>query len=215
MISVLSGKIDRVDRKETLRYLGYYSKNADFSGIESVARECEREILEAQNLKACFDVYAIVRGQPQNGGGTDENYRLGLGFAEVTSRSLSAHLKDCGSFVLFAATAGVGIDRLIARYNRLSPARAVLCQAMGAAVVEQWCDMLCRQFREQFGAKKSRFSCGYGDLPLALQRDIFSALSVTKHIGVTLSDHCFMTPTKSVTAIVGIPFADGGPTKER
>jgi cobalamin-dependent methionine synthase I len=75
---------------------------------------------------------------------------------------------------------------------------------MGAALIEQWCDIIHKDFKEQYGANKNRFSCGYGDLPLELQRDIFAALNVTKNIGVTLSDNCFMTPTKSVTAIIGI-----------
>jgi cobalamin-dependent methionine synthase I len=105
---------------------------------------------------------------------------------------------------LFAATAGSGIDRLILKYNKLSPARAVVIQAMGAALVEQWCDEICDTFTQKLGANKNRFSCGYGDLPLTLQREIFPALNVTKNLGITLSDNCFMTPSKSVTAIVGI-----------
>lgn len=204
MIRVESGKIDKIDRKETLRYLGYFSQTVNFDGFEDVADECESEILKAQNLKACFDIYGIVRGQPRKIGEETAQEELDLGFAKVYSRSLSLHLQGCDSLVLFAATAGIGIDRIIAKYNRISPARAVICQAMGAAAVEQWCDMLCKKFRGQFGAKKSRFSCGYGDLPLTLQRDIFAALNVTKNLGITLSDNCFMTPTKSVTAIVGI-----------
>lgn len=77
-------------------------------------------------------------------------------------------------------------------------------QALGAALVEGWCDKIQEMCVREYGANKNRFSCGYGDLPLTLQRDIFAALSVTKHIGITLSDNCFMTPTKSVTAIIGI-----------
>jgi cobalamin-dependent methionine synthase I len=129
---------------------------------------------------------------------------LDLGFAKVNSLALERNLQGCKKIVLFAATAGIGIDRLIVKYNKLSPAKAVVYQAMGAALVEQWCDILHAKFQQELGANKSRFSCGYGDLPLTLQRDIFTALNVTKNLGITLSDNCFMTPTKSVTAIVGI-----------
>jgi cobalamin-dependent methionine synthase I len=75
---------------------------------------------------------------------------------------------------------------------------------MGAALIEQWCDIIHKDFQDKLGANTFRFSCGYGDLPLTLQRDIFAALNVNKNIGVSLSDNCFMTPSKSVTAIIGI-----------
>jgi cobalamin-dependent methionine synthase I len=122
----------------------------------------------------------------------------------VDSNALKKNLEGCKKIVLFAATAGAGIDRLILKYNKLSPSRAVVIQAMGAALIEQWCDIIHEGFRKEYGANVSRFSCGYGDLPLTLQRDIFTALNVNKNIGVALSDNCFMTPSKSVTAIIGI-----------
>ena len=106
--------------------------------------------------------------------------------------------------MLFPATVGAGVDRLIAIYNRLSPARAAVLQAMGAAAVEQWCDELNARITEEYGPSRPRFSCGYGDLPLSLQRSIFPALNVTKNIGVTLTEGDLMMPSKSVTAIVGI-----------
>ena len=44
MIKVLSGKIEELDMKETLRYLGYAGvKSAD--GIEGVLEECRGMIL--------------------------------------------------------------------------------------------------------------------------------------------------------------------------
>jgi hypothetical protein len=193
MSTVINGKVDYIDRKETLRYLGYSSKITSLDGLEDVLDECEKQVLEAQKLTACYDIYSIVRGEC-----------LDLGFAKVESKALSKNLEGCDRIILFAATAGAGIDRLIAKYNRLSPARAIIVQAMGAAIIEQWCDIICKNFQMEYGANKSRFSCGYGDLPLTLQRDIFAALNVTKNLGITLSDNCFMTPTKSVTAIVGV-----------
>jgi hypothetical protein len=201
MATILTGKIDGVDRKETLRYLGYYNhpsperteEGALLNEMKGLFDECESNILSAQNLTACYDIYDIVLGQPLN-----------LGFATVNSLALERNLQGCKKIVLFAATAGVGVDRLIVKYNKLSPARAVVYQAMGAALIEQWCDIIHGNFQKNLGANKSRFSCGYGDLPLTLQRDIFTALNVTKNLGITLSDNCFMTPTKSVTAIIGI-----------
>ena len=50
---------------------------------------------------------------------------------------------------------------------------------------------------------KPRFSPGYGDLSLEVQKEIFSLLDCPRKIGVSLGDSLLMTPSKSVTAIIG------------
>ena len=192
MIKVITGK-GKIDRKETLRYLGYYGVK-DESGLNEVITECEKLILPALRPAACYATFDIVR----------EGDILDLGFAKTASKSLAKNLDGCKKIVLFAATVGAEVDRLIIKYEKLSPARAVVLQAMGAAAVECWCDDVNAGITAENGETKPRFSCGYGDLPIELQREIFAALNVTKNLGVTLSENCFMTPTKSVTAIVGI-----------
>ena len=194
MAKILSGRIEKLDIKETLRYLGYAGVKS-VEGIEQLLAECEGMLMPVLAPKAVYDVFPLTRG---------EGDFLDLGFAKVNSRSLSRNLAGCEKIALFAATVGAGVDRLIVKYNRLSPARAVVLQAMGAAAVEQWCDEVNGIITAENGSTRPRFSCGYGDLPLKLQREIFPALSVTKNIGVTLTDGDLMIPEKSVTAIVGI-----------
>lgn len=110
--------------------------------------------------------------------------------------------------IIFAATIGVGVDRLISKYSRLSPTKALCFQAIGAERVEALCDEFCNKMKtelEKDGEKvKPRFSPGYGDLPLETQKMIFSLLDCPKRIGVTLGDTLLMSPSKSVTAFVGI-----------
>lgn len=192
MIKVITGK-GRIDRKETLRYLGYYGVKEENS-LNGVIEECEKLILPALRPVACWSVFDIVR----------EEGVLNLGFAKTDSKALSKNLEGCKKIALFAATVGAEIDRLIIKYEKLSPARALVLQALGSTAAECWCDDVNAQITAESGETKPRFSCGYGDLPVELQRDIFAALNVTKNIGVTLSENCFMTPAKSVTAIVGI-----------
>ena len=193
-MNVVSGRIEALDLKETLRYLGYAGV-ASTEGIEGLISECEGLILPVLAPKAVYRAFPLSRG---------EGVELDLGFARVQSKSLARNLEGCDKIVLFAATVGAGVDRLIAKYNRLSPARAAVLQAMGAAAAEQWCDDVNVRITREYGPSRPRFSCGYGDLPLKLQREIFPALGVTKNIGVTLTEGDFMMPSKSVTAIVGI-----------
>ncbi len=130
---------------------------------------------------------------------------LDLGFAVTGSKSLSERLWGCGELILMACTAGQEADRLIARARLKSAAHALVMHALGAQQVEGGCDALCLMLEELFpGRLTERFSPGYGDLPLALQRDIFTALQCERTIGVTLTDSLLMVPAKSVTAIIGI-----------
>ncbi|MGN1103374.1 MAG: vitamin B12 dependent-methionine synthase activation domain-containing protein [Candidatus Coproplasma sp.] len=194
MTTLITTKLNAVDRSETLRYLGYIKGVTPSQEVESLFDECEKLILQAQDLKAVYDTYDVKA----------EGDELDLGFAKIHSHSLALNLQGCNRLVLFAATAGAGVDRLIVKFSRISPSKAAVLQAMGAALVESWCDAICAKLRQKYNTNSSRFSCGFGDCKITLQRDIFQALSVTKRLGITLSDDCFMTPTKSVTAMVGI-----------
>lgn len=129
---------------------------------------------------------------------------LDLGFTVTRSENLKKNLAGCGRIILFAATAGVEFDRLVMRYERVSPVKALWYQSIGAAYVESVCDTFNEEIRVLYGSVRPRFSPGYGDLPLEMQKDIFAALQCEKHIGVTLNNNLFMTPSKSVTAIIGI-----------
>ena len=47
-------------------------------------------------------------------------------------------------------------------------------------------------------------SLGYGDFDICYQEPIVRMLNCAKTIGLTLTDSFMMTPTKSVTAVIGI-----------
>ena len=133
---------------------------------------------------------------------------LDLGFAVTDSKDLKKALSGCKSAILFAASVGLLPDRLAAKYNRISPSKALIVSAVGSERVEALCDAFCRDTDKKLVEKglklRPRFSAGYGDLPLSLQTDIFKALDCTKKLGITLCDSLLMIPEKSVTAIAGI-----------
>lgn len=127
--------------------------------------------------------------------------------AHFSARSalLEKNLQGSAAVILFAATVGAEADRLIARCSRLSPAKGLMMQAIGAESIEALCDTFCRDIAEQYGlAARPRFSPGYGDLPLDAQREIFSLLSCEKRIGLCLNDSLLMSPSKSVTAFLAL-----------
>lgn len=180
-------------RDEAIRYLGYSKAKPD-ELTDSLIDECEKELLQAVSGRACY-AYSKVKFPEEN--------VVDIGFGDIHSKSLYKHLKDCHSVILFAATVGIGADRLIARYNRLSPAKSVIIDALASSAIEYWCDVIELELTKD---EKScaRFSAGYGDFPLEHQRDFVRCLDVSRKLGVTLSDSLLMTPTKSVTAVIGL-----------
>lgn len=178
--------------KEILRYAG--CKEAD-NEIAVLASVCINEIKDRLTYKVCYRQFQIKT--------YDDICDFGT-FA-LRSKYLAVNLKDCENVVLFAATVGVGIDRLIARYGGISPSKALIFQAIGAERIEALCDAFCADISKEYNmGTRPRFSPGYGDLPLTAQKDIFSVLSPEKNIGLTLTDSLLMSPSKSVTAIVGL-----------
>lgn len=191
------------DRAEVLRYLGYRRNSG--ADIPSIVDECISEIYSALQCRACYDRFKIS---------VTSDGILNLGFAETDSSALKKNLRGCDEIIVFTATIGFEVDRIIQKYSLLSPAHAVAAQAAGAAAIEKWCDILCDRFKQRFIPKnlylRPRFSPGYGDLPLGLQYDIIRILDCTRKIGVSLTDSLMMLPGKSVSAIIGISSTDLG-----
>ncbi|MBQ8415461.1 MAG: Vitamin B12 dependent methionine synthase activation subunit [Clostridia bacterium] len=184
-----------VDRREILRYAGVREGSPE---MEALLDECLGELGGKVTQCVCY-LHTQVR---LDGDCAD------LGFARVTSRSLCKHLGDCDGTIVFCATVGVELDRLIARYSRISPARAVMLDAIGTERIEALCDAFEMQVKEEWEEKGKgicpRFSPGYGDLPLDFQRPLITVLDAPKRIGVALNESLLMSPSKSVTAIIGL-----------
>ncbi|MBQ0084496.1 MAG: Vitamin B12 dependent methionine synthase activation subunit [Clostridiales bacterium] len=180
-----------INEKEVMRYAGI--KTAD-GAEKSLVEEC---ILAAGNVFR----YAVCFAEVPVKISADE---VDLGFVKTRSRDLAKNLKNCEKAVVFAATAGLEIDRMIIKYSTLSPSKAVIFQALGAERIEALCDCFNKEITEKYGKTRPRFSAGYGDLEIKIQRDIFAFLGCSQKIGVVLNDSMLMTPSKSVTAIIGV-----------
>lgn len=174
------------NKKEISRYAGNLQD-------EALLAECISEVSDKLVYNVCYQRFPFEK----------QCETLNLGFAQVNSADLAKNLDGCDGIILFAATVGVELDRLIMKYCKISPVKALIFQAIGTERIEKLCDQFCKDMAKEENIKP-RFSPGYGDLPLDLQKEIFAALDCGKNIGLTLNDSMLMSPTKSVTAIVGI-----------
>ena len=178
--------------RDILRYAQCRSADTE---ILALLHSCMEQMQDQLRYKICYCTLPVR---------TDE---AGCDFSlfRADSISLSRHLQNVDQVLLFAATLGIGPDRLLTRASRLSPAQALFYQAIGASQIETLCNQFCQDMTLALNCPLlPRFSPGYGDLPLETQRDIFRLLSCERKIGLTLNESLLMSPSKSVTAFVGI-----------
>jgi len=188
-----------VSKKEIYRYLGYYKVQPDET-ISSLIDKCLEDELNVAIPQGIYSIFPVSINE--------KTCELDLGFARTTSKHLAKNLSGCSHIVLFAATIGPRVDVLIQRTSRFDQTKAIIYQSVGAALIESYCDYLNdylkREFTEGGYKLRPRYSPGYGDLSILLQKDIFKSIRADKTIGLTLMDTCIMAPSKSVTAIIGI-----------
>lgn len=164
-----------------------YAASKPTKEIDELLNECIKELEGKLSYRVCYTEL------------THEGH-----FESIKSNLLEKYLVGCEKYILFAATIGIEIDRLISKYSRISPAKAHMFQAIGAERTEALCDMFCGDMKEQYLHTKPRVSPGYGDMPLEMQREVFEILDCPRKIGVSLGDSLLMSPSKSVTAFIGV-----------
>lgn len=180
-------ELKNIDREETIRYLSG-SKVVMNDEMDGILNVCENELLSRANPKYLYKTIKIE----------DTNLLVG--------KSIKSHLKDCQSAVLMCATLGSETDRLIRTAQITDMAKAVVLDAMASAAVEQVCGevekLIVKDNPDTF--MTWRFSPGYGDYPLSLQGEFLRILDAPRKIGLCTNENAILTPTKSVTAIIGL-----------
>lgn len=181
-------------KEEVLRYLRTSSKTTDEKILALVERACA-DIEGAAAPKTLYRIYACRA----------ENGVSSIGGVDFKSLRLAENLCGCKRAVVFGATLGYAVDRLINAAAATDVALAMAYQAAAAAKIEEVCDLLEEEIKAQYGVTlRQRYSPGYFDLGIEEQKKLFSLLELTKRTGITLTETLEMVPTKSVTAFIGI-----------
>lgn len=181
------------DRKQAMRFLGC-RENGENEELNRLYAESLEEVAKECAFKAVWRKTAVIFCDVDT---------VEFDFGKIRSAALCKNLQGCKSAYVFAATAGIGIDRLMLRYKHIDAVKAMVISSIGSSCVECWCDKINGEITR--GKKsKPRFSPGYGDVELCHQREIIDFLQADNKIGITLTDSFFMTPVKSVTAFIGI-----------
>lgn len=190
-------KLERLDRAEAFRYMGHKGGEIP-ENINALADECEQRLLSAITPKF---VYAVFDIEHTADGVLVKNTPLIL-----RGKSISSHLRDCEKCVLMAATLGTGADGIIRGYESGSMEKAVIADSLASAAIEQVCGLAETEIQGRLVGMSFtwRFSPGYGDFPLDIQRDFLTVLNAGRRIGLTVTENLILIPRKSVTAVIGV-----------
>lgn len=183
-----------ISAEDLAKYLG--------NGGEALAL-AERAIAEVAACAQEKCVEASARLIRENGTIRVENTML-----ELPGRDIADLLEGSDAVYYFCATIGAEVDRAVERLKLSDLTLAYAVDLCAGLWVDAYCDELENAQRKRVKEKglslTSRFSCGYGDLPLALQVEFIEALKADKFLGVRLTSGGMMIPSKTVTAIAGI-----------
>lgn len=135
----------KINKKEILRYMGCKNNAED---IDSLIDDCLHETLSKLSYKVCYRQFAICQNENS----------LNLSFMTINSHDLSKNLKGCENIIVFAATIGIEVDRLISKYGKISPAKSLCIQAIGAERIESLCNTFNNDIKSQLAGKKSFYT---------------------------------------------------------
>jgi hypothetical protein len=186
-----------INRDEVLRYLGIREpEKADpqtLAEVEALSSELESKLVG----RWIYNPFPVEKK-------TTEGIWL-QGLSEpLLGKDIAKLLAPCDTVYLMACTLGPQAERLITLKSHLSPTAGLIADACASALTEAWCDKCEAEIRSRAGDLTFRYSPGYGDLSLTIQKAILEALVAHKRIGVSLSDSYLLTPRKSVVAILGV-----------
>ena len=183
------------DLHEVARYMGYKHGAKPSEEICELIEKAYNELCKVIQPKYIYKEYDFTK--------TEDG--IIIDGIEFRSEKLLNHFRDSNSIILFGATIGVGADTLVRKYSVTDLALTSVAHCVGASLVENLCDKACEELKKEIiGEHRARFSPGYGDLDISSQNDFFKLLPMTTQLGITLSENYMMTPTKTVTAFIGV-----------
>lgn len=184
---------------EFLRYLGYRGQEIPKNILDKIIG-VKKEVKDFFTPKYVYEEYNLKKRK-------DEIEILGTNLI-LRGNDIYNLLKDCNRCILMAVTLGNSIERRIRFYEKVDLTKALIFDAYATTAVEELCDLVEEKVKSKYVNKDEeltfRYSPGYGDLDLNIQKNFIDILNCKKRIGINVSEHMILFPRKSVTAILGI-----------
>lgn len=189
-------KVTSLNRDETLRYL--QCDNSISDDISNIIDSCEKQILKVIQPRYIYQQFDITRFNDYI---SVDNTNL-----KLYGNDIKNHLENCDKVILMCATISSNVDRIIRMAEISNMANALILDVLSSVAIENVCSQVDEIVKEEYPQyyQTWRFSAGYGDFPIDIQRDFLNILNAPKKIGLCVTDTNIMTPRKSVTAVMGL-----------
>ncbi len=189
-------ELDPISLSEAARYMGI--KGAPTEAIQDMLERCERVVRERVNPKYVYLETSVEF--------KDNVVILGAMSEPLTGEDIKRHLSGCNRAIMLAATLSQEADKLIRQAAVTDMAESLAIDCLCSAAVEQVCNRAEADIfqKHDIPYRTWRFSPGYGDLPISLQKSFLIALNAQRRIGLTVTESSLLIPSKSVTAVIGI-----------
>ncbi|MGM0500008.1 MAG: Vitamin B12 dependent methionine synthase activation subunit [Bacillota bacterium] len=190
----------KIDKTEVLRYL-QASKKLDDNNINRLIEESITEIKALINFRYLYQKFPIKRN--------DSKLKVEGTTLVLKGESIRKHLNNSEKIYIMAATLGAQVDRKISYYEKISVTKSMIFDACATTAIEAGCDQVEEEIKKEVLAAGNkgitfRYSPGYGDLEIDIQKEILRILNAPRKIGLTASKYNILLPAKSVTAIIGV-----------
>jgi len=185
-----------IDKKEVQRYLGYGTNMPD-DNIDKIIDECVDLLKNNAREDYIYEIFdlALTEIVVIDGGLT------------LLGSDIKKHLENCERVAILGATLGREVDVLLRRYSKTEASKAIILHACATALIEDVCDNAEAEIKKKASENgyyiTTRYSPGYGNLPIEHQAQIVNILKCDKKIGLTVTENSLLVPSKSVTAIIG------------
>ncbi|MBU5483153.1 methionine synthase [Clostridium sp. MSJ-11] len=186
------------DEKEILRYLG--AGNNSGEDIKKELYKIREELKDIVRFRFIYDIFDIEI--------KEDGVLLKDCGTILKGEDIKSHLKESNKCVIMGATLGVEVDKKINYYQKVDMFKALIMNAVATAFIEEGCGFIEKLIKKEYCSQSGditwRYSPGYGDLGLDIQKDLLNLIDAFKNIGISSSEGNMLTPKKSVTAIIGI-----------
>ncbi len=182
-----------IDKKTVKNYLNYKGLDSGFDNL------IDDVFLEVKNISNPKKICIISDVSKENG-----FYKINKLNLLLKSHDINNLFDDCESIATLVVTLGLAIDKKIDFYAKVDMVRSLVMDAVASVYAESILDELETEITAQTNLYKTmRFSPGYGDLDISLQKDLIEAVGGSKYLGINVNENYLMTPLKSITAFIG------------
>lgn len=188
--------LNPISKDETARYMGV--KGTPDSVTAEIIDRCEILVRKTVRPKYVYRKTTVEF--------LEDGVRLGGLKRLLVGNDIKKHLSGCTEAVVMAVTLSAEADSLIRRTAVTDMAEALAVDCLCSSAVEQVCELAEEEIFRSIQAKYRtwRFSAGYGDFPIDIQRDLLDFLNAQRRIGLTATADSLLIPSKSVTAVIGL-----------